>query len=125
MTETKEPITLDEARTFIQYYTGWEPISEDPDDDEADEAAAQRLAAAGITSDDLEAMSYPTAEGYALQERIDKLLYGETWIEKHNARHGLEPGDAGYLNPSAERVEVRRTWPRRSVDAAAREGGSQ
>ena len=115
MTETTVPITLDEARTFIMYYTDWYPISEDPDDDEADEAAAQRLVEAAITSDDIEAMNEPTERGFKLQERVDKLLYGEDWIEKYNARHGLKPNDAGYLAPGGgERVEVRRTWPRRS-----------
>ncbi len=114
MTTTTEPITLDEARTFIMHYTGWEPISEDPEDDEADEAAAQRLVAAGVTGADLDAMGYATDCGFAVQERIDKLLYGEDWESEYNARHGLTPGDAGYLEPSAERAEVRRTWPRRS-----------
>lgn len=71
----------------------------DGPDDEADEAAAQRLVDAAITTDDLEAMNYPTERGFKLQERVDKLLYGEDWETRYNARHGLTPSDAGYLAP--------------------------
>ena len=45
---TNEPITLDEARTFVMYYTGWQPISEDPDDDEAREELLDRLRRLGL-----------------------------------------------------------------------------